>query len=147
MALPSTPAERLAARLEQLRTGPTRALAVVRIDDLEALLAEHQALREASTAMLDDLEDMSSCTLIGCDYCRTLAMHDNGLYVACDEHRGHLDDEHDVRELTYATPLRALRAALNPVVPAVDGMPVEQLVQLAHDLEDARDLEASDAPR
>ena len=84
----------------------------VSADDLRALIAAHKALREAAGALVAEVENTSSHALIGCDYCRTLAMHDNGLYVACDEHRSYLDDEYDVSELSYAAPLRALRAAL-----------------------------------
>ena len=78
----------------------------------DAEKAKLKALREAAGALVAEVENTSSHALMGCDYCRALAIHGNELHVACDEHRRNLDDEYDVYEMSYAAPLRAIRAAL-----------------------------------
>lgn len=81
------------------------------VASFERLMRERDELREASRALLTDLEAPMGDLPIWCNYprCRRLAMCNDGDQYACDEHQGMLVTP-DVEDCSYAAPLRKLRA-------------------------------------
>lgn len=162
---PTTSAERLAACLRAARANPggPRILVMVNQDDLEAVLSGASGPPIFPRASMDEAVDhhntaffRQALSLREGMICEGASFSDADLILTSALASALLSylsevgqsDEEIARQLSrMAETICRGRADAPGRAPAVDGMPVEQLVQLAHDLEGAPSLEASDASR